>query len=74
MDRPIDLITNEIQYDLFCWFLVCNCDTVTISLSGDANALSFLSGDYQQSTIINGHPSWVNSNYGIWYYDGYKGR
>ena len=53
---------------------MCNCDTVTISLSGDANALSFLSGDYQQSTIINGHPSWVNSNYGIWYYDGYKGR
>ena len=51
---------------------MCNCQTVTISISGHANALSFLSGDYQESTMTNGHPSWVNSNYGIWYYDGYK--
>jgi len=26
-------------------------------------------GDYQESAIVNGHPSWINANYAIWYAD-----
>ena len=44
---------------------------MTISLSG--SVLSYQgsrAGDYQESAIVNGHPSWINANYAIWYSDG----
>jgi len=46
----------------------CNCPTVTLSLSGSANAeLSFLAGNYQEDIMINGHQSWNNTDYAIWF-------
>jgi hypothetical protein len=44
---------------------------MTISLSGAV--LSYqggFAGDYHESAIVNGHPSWINANYAIWYADG----
>ena len=26
-------------------------------------------GDYQESAIVNGHPSWINANHAIWFDD-----
>ena len=26
-------------------------------------------GDYQESAIVNGHPSWINANHAIWFVD-----
>ena len=28
-------------------------------------------GDYQESAIVNGHPSWINANHAIWFVDDY---
>ena len=69
------LYTSEFPYSLvyiinFAVFLDCNCQTVTLSLSGSANAeLSFLSGNYQESVMTNGHQSWINADYAIWFDD-----
>ena len=41
--------------------------TITV-LSNQGIPLEF-NGDYQESAIVNGHPSWINANYAIWYAD-----
>ena len=44
---------------------------MTISLSGAV--LSYQgsrAGDYHESVIVNGHPSWINDDNAIWYSDG----
>ena len=43
---------------------------MTISLSG--SVLSYqgvCAGDYHESATVNGHPSWINAGYAIWYAD-----
>ena len=43
---------------------------MTISLSG--TVLSYQAsrvGDYQESAIVNGYPSWINADFAIWYSD-----
>ena len=43
---------------------------MTISLSG--TVLSYQAsrvGDYQESAIVNGYPSWINADNAIWYSD-----
>ena len=55
---------------ILLFFLDCNCPTVTLSLSGSANAeLPFLAGNYQEDVMINGHQSWNNTDYAIWFSD-----
>ena len=29
-------------------------------------------GDYQESAIVNGYPSWINANHAIWFVTKYK--
>ena len=44
---------------------------MTISLSGSVlNYQGSRAGDYQESAIVNGHPSWINADQAIWYADG----
>ena len=31
--------------------------------------MNFLAGDYHESAMVNGHPSWINNYYGIWFVD-----
>ena len=30
-----------------------------------------MAGDYQKYEIVNGHQSWINGNYAIWFVDNY---
>ena len=47
---------------------------MTISLSGaNPPTKGEFVGNYQESAIVNGHPSWINANYAIWYSDGLPG-
>ena len=43
---------------------------MTISLSGAVlSHQSTRAGNYQESAIVNGHPSWINAGQAIWYSD-----
>ena len=44
---------------------------MTVSLSGAVlNHQGSRAGDYHESAIVNGHPSWINAYNSIWYCDG----
>jgi hypothetical protein len=46
---------------------------MTISLSGDVlNYQGTRAGDYHESAIVNGLPSWINGDHAIWYSDGFS--
>merc|ERR1711935_924268 len=45
----------------------CTCQTMTISLSGAYQLTR--AGDYQESAMVNGHPSWINADHAIWWSD-----
>ena len=39
-------------------------------MSGNVlSSQSTRAGDYQESAIVNGHPSWINANHAIWFVD-----
>ena len=41
-------------------------------MSGNVlSSQSTRAGDYQESAIVNGHPSWINANHAIWFVDDY---
>ena len=44
---------------------------MTISMIGNLSTSlqSERAGDYQESAIINGHPSWINAKNAIWFFD-----
>ena len=44
---------------------------MTISMLGNlaTSKQSARAGDYQESAIVNGHPSWINANHAIWFFD-----
>ena len=43
---------------------------MTISLSGTVlSSQGGRTGDYQESAIVNGHPSWIAADGAIWYAD-----
>ena len=46
---------------------------MTISMIGNLSTSlqSSRAGDYQESAIVNGHPSWSNANQAIWFVDDY---
>ena len=66
MDHIVANLQNH-----FCCISECTCQTMTISLSGAvlSSEQSGRAGDYQESVIVNGHPSWINANHAIWFVD-----
>jgi len=49
----------------------CTCQTMTITLNGTVvSHQGGRAGDYQESVMVNGHPSWINRDHAIWYADG----
>ena len=43
---------------------------MTISLSGAVlSHQGGRAGDYQESAMVNGHPSWINADHAIWWSD-----
>ena len=46
---------------------------MTISLSGPVlSHQSLRDGDYQESAIVNGLPSWINKDSALWFSDDYQ--
>jgi len=49
----------------------CTCQTMTITLNGTVvSHQGSRASDYQESVMVNGHPSWINADNAIWYSDG----